>query len=190
MTPPHRIHIFGASGSGTTTLGAALAARLALPHVDVDEVYWKPTDPPYTEKTTPDERIAAIEQRLTGHDGWILTGSLVSWGSSLVARCTLAVFLSLDDTERMHRLLARERTRYGDRIAPGGDMVGHHRAFMDWAAQYETGGPEIRSRAMHDRWRQTLHCPVMTLDSRQSPQALADAIIAQLPKPGSESIFP
>ncbi|MEN4904272.1 hypothetical protein [Luteimonas sp. TWI1437] len=190
MIPTHRLHIFGASGSGTTTLGAALAARLALPHVDVDEVYWKPSDPPYTEKTTPSERIAAIEQRRAGHDAWILTGSLVSWGSSLVARCTLAVFLSLDDTERMRRLHAREHARYGDRIAPGGDMVEHHRAFMDWAAQYETGGPEIRSRAMHDRWRQTLHCPVLTLDSSPPPPALVDAIIARLQKPGSESIFP
>ena len=42
----HRIHILGASGSGTTTLGRALAARLQCPHFDTDDCFWLPTDPP------------------------------------------------------------------------------------------------------------------------------------------------
>ena len=35
----HRIHLFGASGSGTTTLGVALAERLAIAHFDSDNFY-------------------------------------------------------------------------------------------------------------------------------------------------------
>ena len=42
----HRIHILGASGSGTTTLGRALAERLQCPHFDADDYFWVPTDPP------------------------------------------------------------------------------------------------------------------------------------------------
>jgi adenylate kinase family enzyme len=45
-----RIHILGASGSGTTTLGAALADRLGHPHVDADSLFWLPTDPPFTDE--------------------------------------------------------------------------------------------------------------------------------------------
>ncbi|WP_024889419.1 AAA family ATPase [Luteimonas huabeiensis] len=179
----HRIHVFGASGSGTTTLGAALAARLALRHVDVDDVYWKRTDPPYTQKHTPAERIAAIERRIRDRDGWILTGSLVSWGDVFVGRFTLAVFLSLDDAERMRRLRARERARYGERIAPGGDLAEHHREFMDWAARYETAGPEMRSRAMHERWLKTLPCPVVALDGARPVDASVDAIVEALRAP-------
>ena len=33
----HRIHILGAFGSGTTTLGRALAARLQYPYFDMDD---------------------------------------------------------------------------------------------------------------------------------------------------------
>jgi adenylate kinase family enzyme len=40
-----RIHLMGASGSGVTTLGRALAARLALPHHDSDDYFWLPTAP-------------------------------------------------------------------------------------------------------------------------------------------------
>jgi adenylate kinase family enzyme len=38
-----RLHILGASGSGTTTLGKAIANELAAPHFDTDDYYWLPT---------------------------------------------------------------------------------------------------------------------------------------------------
>ncbi|GAB3319388.1 hypothetical protein GCM10027299_11850 [Larkinella ripae] len=39
-----KLHLFGASGSGVTTLGTALAAQLHLPYVDSDDYFWeKPT---------------------------------------------------------------------------------------------------------------------------------------------------
>jgi hypothetical protein len=42
----HRIHILGAAGSGTPTLGRTLAERLQYPHFDTDAYFWVPTDPP------------------------------------------------------------------------------------------------------------------------------------------------
>ena len=57
----NRLHILGASGSGTTTLGRALAERLTYLHFDTDDYYWLSTDPPFTAQrdttftpTTPD----------------------------------------------------------------------------------------------------------------------------------------
>jgi len=40
-----RIHIFGASGAGVTTLGRATADALAFPHHDTDDYYWLLTAP-------------------------------------------------------------------------------------------------------------------------------------------------
>ena len=42
-----RIHIFGASGTGTTTLGGTLAAALDCPHLDTDDYFWIKTDPAF-----------------------------------------------------------------------------------------------------------------------------------------------
>lgn len=42
-----RIHIFGASGSGTSTLGREIAARFDLNFFEADDFYWLPSDPPY-----------------------------------------------------------------------------------------------------------------------------------------------
>lgn len=45
-----RINIVGAPGSGTTTLGRALATQLGFVFADADDFYWKPTTPPFQEK--------------------------------------------------------------------------------------------------------------------------------------------
>lgn len=37
-----RIHILGASGVGTSTLGKALADKLNYCHLDTDDYYWLP----------------------------------------------------------------------------------------------------------------------------------------------------
>ena len=55
--------------------------------------------------------------------------------------------------------------RYGARIQAGGDMVAKHKEFMDWAARYDTAGPEQRSLVAHEQWLVTQTCPVLRLDS-------------------------
>ena len=45
-----RIYITGASCAGVTTLGSALARALDAVHVDVDDYYWLPSDPPFSRK--------------------------------------------------------------------------------------------------------------------------------------------
>ncbi len=42
-----RVHITGAAGSGTTTLGKALAQRWRCRQFDTDDFLWEPGDPPY-----------------------------------------------------------------------------------------------------------------------------------------------
>jgi adenylate kinase family enzyme len=46
----HRIHILGASGSGTTMSGRVLAEHLHFPHFDTDDYFWQPTDLPLTQQ--------------------------------------------------------------------------------------------------------------------------------------------
>ena len=176
----HRIHLFGASGSGTTTLGAVLAAAIDGAHLDTDNYYWHQTDPPFTTKRLISERIVLIEHDIATASNWVLTGSLCSWGDPLLDHFSLAVFLQLDPETRIRRLLARERRRHGERIAPGGDMYEQHEAFIAWARSYDTAREPIRSLDMHERWITSLPCPVMRLSSLHSPEQLTEQIMARL----------
>jgi adenylate kinase family enzyme len=40
--PYRRIAVVGATGSGKTTLATELAARLHIPHIELDALYWQP----------------------------------------------------------------------------------------------------------------------------------------------------
>ena len=182
MAIPLGIHIFGASGSGTTTLGSRIAEELCIEHLDTDDFYWIPTDPPFTSKRDPAERIRLIESRLNEVEGWVLTGSLCNWGDQLVKNFGLAIFMYADQGIRLQRLKIREIGRYGDRIEPDGDMNSIHVEFMDWAASYETAKAPTRSRHLHEGWIETLDCPVLRLDSSIPIDSLVSATIDFLPQ--------
>ena len=176
----HIIHIFGASGSGTSTLARAISDRTGYVFLDSDDYLWMPTDPQYTTKRPSEERVALLNMDLDRTENAVLSGSLVGWGDPLMGRFTLAVRLVVPHDVRMERLMRREQERYGDRILPGRDMYQIHRDFLQWAAGYENGPATMRSRAMHDLWQQKLTCPLLTLDGTRPVDELVQAVLKKI----------
>ena len=155
----HIIHILGASGSGTTTLGRALAADMGLVHMDTDNYYWLPTEPMFTAKRPIEERLALMNADIdAAARGVVISGSLTGWGDVLIPRFTCVVRVDTPTEVRLERLKAREYTHFGERIREGGDMYQAHLEFLDWAAQYDMGDVTMRSKACHDAWMQQLPC--------------------------------
>ena len=173
----HHIHIFGASGSGTTTLGMSLSDRLNGVFLDTDSYYWKATDPPFTHKNKPEDRVSMIDNDVSEVENWVLSGSICSWGDALLHRFTLAIFLHLSADLRMDRIKRRERERFGSRIDAGGDMHVRHLEFLDWARSYDYAKSPTRSFDMHEKWMTRLPCPVIRLDSALPVEDLCDSIL-------------
>ncbi len=171
------IHIFGASGSGTTTLGRFLAEGLGWIHLDADDYFWEPTNPPFSVKRGKEERIALLRRDLELHPKAVLSGSLCGWGDDLIPDFTLAIRLHTDTELRLARIRTRERERFGDRLDPGGDLCETHQEFLRWTAAYDCGGPDMRSRLRHDAWQKLLQCPVIALDGSLALQDLRNAIL-------------
>ena len=175
-----RIHLVGASGSGTTTLGRALAQHLGCPHLDTDHYFWVPTDPPFEKIRPVEERPILLGPDLAG-DAWVLSGSLCGWGDVYVPRFDLVVFLSVPSEVRLARLRTRERERYGRKVEPGGPLHGKYEAFIAWAASYEDGSPVERSRRMHEAWLAELACPVLRLEGADDVETRLQTVIAAFP---------
>lgn len=186
------IHIFGASGSGTTTLGRALSERLGFVHMDSDDYFWLPTNPAYTTKRPIDERLSMMRRAvMAAEHGAVISGSLTGWGDPLIPRFTLALRLVTPTEVRIERLKAREYAHFGDRIREGGDMHQNHLEFLAWAAQYDTGDASMRSKACHDLWQQQLTCPLLTVDGTQPLDALVgQAVSAMTVQDEHEAAFP
>ena len=97
-----------------------------------------------------------MKEDIEKHDQIVISGSLVDWGDELIPLFTLAIRLVTDTDVRIERLRKREKEEFGDRLLPGGDMYQNHQEFLEWAASYDTGDVNMRSKAKHDEWQNGL----------------------------------
>ena len=181
MANNNRIHIFGAAGSGTTTLGKSLSERLNIPHLDTDDYFWEDTEIPYTRKQEQTKRIELLKTDLEKYPEWALSGSLCGWGDFAIPMFTFAVFLWIPEDLRLSRLKEREVIHFGkEALAPGGWFHEHHTAFMEWAAQYDSAGTEMRSRALHEEWMKNLSCRLIRFEQPLSADIMAAQVAEYL----------
>jgi uridine kinase len=164
--PGMHILVTGASGSGTTTLGRALAAERGMAFVDSDDLYWLPTTPPFTTKRDSQERCALLREKLSTPCGVVVAGSIMGWDEESEHDFSLIVFLQAPAEVRVERLRQRELKYFGliDEV------------FLNWAAQYDTGTTEGRNLARHQAWLETKRCPVLCLSGLLPVEELLQAI--------------
>jgi hypothetical protein len=165
-----RIHITGASGSGTSTLGTALAAALGYAFFDADNYYWLPTTPPFAHKRAPGERLRRLVDALSAHTNAVLAGSILDWGAELEDSFDVIVFLYLDAETRIARLRTRETARLGHADP----------AFLTWAAQYDDGPPSGRSLAKHRAWLLARSCPIVEIHGDTEVEARVRTVVAAI----------
>ena len=175
-----RIHITGASGSGTTTLGAAIAACWGHRHLDTDDYFWQSSWPPYRHARPVEERLPLLEAALNESPRWVLSGSLSGWGDGLIPCFDLVIFLNTPTELRLPRLRMREYSRFGEVLAPGGEMFEEHEAFLAWASAYEIGDENMRSRIHHENWLRNLPCPVLRMSGAEPVEVLLERLGAEL----------
>ena len=151
-----KVHIVGASGSGTTTLARALAPSLAATALDSDDYFWLPTQPPFTDRRDRALRHQLVMADLEQHPRAILSGAIIGWGDDLEHAFDLVVFLSLPHDLRVSRLRDRELARYGQINEP----------FIAWAAGYDDDPPSssTRNRRRQHEWLSERRCPVLRLE--------------------------
>jgi adenylate kinase family enzyme len=178
---PCRIHITGASGSGTTSLGRAVADALAIPHHDTDDYFWQPTTPPYRNKRDIAARLRLMREMFLERADWVLSGSLEGWGNPVVPYLNLVVFVTTPTALRIQRLRAREATHFGaDAVAPGGWRNKEFEEFVEWASHYDEGDREGRTLAGHQVWLAALPCHVLRLDGSRPLQELVAEVSSAL----------
>jgi len=141
------IHITGASGSGTSTLGAALAAELGCAFLEADDFFWLPTEPPFHARRPEAERRSLLLAAMAQSGSAVVSGSVSGWGAEIENGFDHIVFLYVDSALRLERLRVRELQRFG-KVNP---------AFLTWAA------PGFGLLAVRN-------CPVLVLEGDLSTQ--------------------
>jgi len=158
------IIVFGAAGSGTTTIAQALAQHFNLKHIDVDEYAWLDTDIPKAGRVPHAERVPILQHAINTCEGFVMSGSICGWGDTLIPQFDLAVFVTTPTDIRLKRLQKREFEQFGDRILEGGDMYEHYCWFINYASTYDNGNPPDRCHKLHEEWIKLLLCSIISID--------------------------
>ncbi|NIF06937.1 AAA family ATPase [Chryseobacterium sp. Tr-659] len=159
-----RIHIFGASGSGVTTLGKALSEQLNIEYFDSDDFFWLKTEIPFTEKQDPEIRNKKASDILHHTCSWIFGGSIIHWGENIFPPFDLIVFIYLPPEIRLERLRKREYERYGDMIIINKERAKKFEEFMEWAKDYDYDtGIANRTLNAHRQWISHINAPFIEL---------------------------
>ena len=174
------VHILGASGSGTTTLGKKIASKYNYTHLDSDDYYWNnhSSTIPFTNARKPEERIELLKKDIAKYNNIVLSGAVCNWGDELKDLFDLVIFLNISTETRVKRIKEREINRFGDRILPGGDMYDQHQDFIEWARIYDNGDENVRSYKLHSNWIKDLKCPVITINEGDSVDEVLDRIFS------------
>ena len=169
-----RIHILGATGSGTSSIGKTVCDKIGYPHFDSDNYLWLPTEEPFTATRTPEDYINLMGNDLTNHEKWILSGH-VSFGlfNIYLPLYDLIVFIYVPAEIRMDRIKKREYERYGDEILPGGKKYEKSIKLLEYAALYDTDETLGRNLYNHEKWLARVKCPVLRITNNSFDESVS-----------------
>ena len=117
MTSPQRILVLGSPGSGKSTLAKQISARLSLPIVHLDQVFWTSG---WVQLSKIDFEARCVD--LVSADCWVNDGNFSSTLHIRLPRATHVIFLDLPRITCIRRALSRIATHRGQTrpdMAPG-----------------------------------------------------------------------
>ncbi len=152
------ILVCGLNGAGKTTLGGALARRLGVRFIDIEDLYFPKTDPsyPYAVQRARREVEKLLLHELRAPGGFVLAAVTGGYGEAVYPFFRLAVLLEAPGDVRLERVRNRSFQKFGSRMLPGGDLYEREKGFFDLVSS--------RSVDSVENWLRNLTCPVIRLD--------------------------
>ncbi|MBA3524374.1 MAG: adenylate kinase, partial [Geodermatophilaceae bacterium] len=170
--------VVGDAGSGKTTFARVLAARLDVPHIEIDAIFHQPG---WTR--LPDEQFVARVTAATAGDAWVVDGNYSRVRDIVWGRADTVVVLDLPRRRVMAQLLARTLSRAATRreLWNGNreqwrNLVGrdpeHNILLLSWT-RYPVNRQRWRAAAVDPRWS---HLTWLRARSRREVRDLLDAV--------------
>ncbi len=101
-----RILVYGATGSGKSTMAQALSELAGIPWTSVDDLCWRPG----WVAVPPSEQLAHFDA-LTASDSWILDAAYPAWRHLAYERADVVIAMDYPRLVSLTRVLRRTATR-------------------------------------------------------------------------------
>ena len=171
---PNGIIVFGANGSGKSTIGRELARVLKFKFMDHEDYAFEKSEIPYTVERSREECLRLMLDDINEYGVFVLCAVTGDFCDEITTMYKFAVYLSAPNEIRMQRIEQRAIERYGNRVREGGDMYERQKAFLEFAAK--------RPLERIEQWARTLTCPIMQLDTTKPISENVELIVENYTK--------
>ncbi len=193
------IAIMGLNGCGKSTLAHALAQRLGLYEMDVEDYYFpeqrlarraalegrpeacceRSGSLPYARPRDRREVQEMIASDIERHPRFVICGVTMNWDARILSAIDVAFMLEVPAEERVRRVSQREQFRFGARVMPGGDMYEQQQAFRELIAH--------KSHRLVEESAARMPCRRIRLDGTRRIDENVDIILGTLAEMGKLS---
>lgn len=193
------IAIMGLNGCGKSTLAHALAQRLGLYELDVEDYYFPEQQLarraalegrpevsgrrggalPFSRPRTREEVQERIAADIEGHPRFVICGVTMNWDARILSAIDVAFILEVPAEERVRRVSQREQFRFGARVMPGGDMCEQQQAFRELIGR--------KSHRLVEESAARMPCRRVRLDGTRRIDENVDIILGTLAEMGKLS---
>jgi len=174
MNEQNGIIVFGANGTGKTTLGRELARILDFKHIDHEEYCFEESDIPYTVTRPREIYEALILDDIEKYRSFVITACTGDFDEKITQFYKFGVYMTASFETRMQRIKQREYDKFGERVLFGGDMYEQTLKFHSFVAS--------RSLYKIEKWSRTLTCPVIRINAEEDYKSNAAFIAEQYKK--------
>ena len=153
------ILVCGLNGAGKSTLAKALAERLNLRFVDIEDIYFSRQDnPDYPyEKSRPyEEVVSMLTNIVNGENDFVLASVTGSFGDEFISNLKCVISIEVPKEIRLNRVHNRSYIRFGEKSCKGGDYYEQIESFHNFCAS--------RDENLVEDWLSTICCPIIRVD--------------------------
>ncbi|HDR2787879.1 MULTISPECIES: AAA family ATPase [Enterobacter] len=180
-----KINLIGTSGSGKSTLARRIAAELAIPYIEMDQLYWRPN----WQGTEDDALWTKLENTLTATENWVLDGNYNRTRPVKWRNVDLVVWVDYGFTRTLYQAVSRafRRAWHKQELWPGtGNCESFRRSFFSrksiiiwtiktWRSNRERYEADMRN-PQYD------HIRFVRITRRQDAETLISSLKAQSEK--------
>ena len=156
------IIVCGLNGSGKSTLGKALAEKLEIHFIDIENLFFQQKASNYSSGLSrSDKEVEKILlNEVVTYKNFVFSAVKGEYGKDVLPFYNYAVLIDVPKEVRLERIKQRSLQKFGSRILPGGDMYEQEKTFYDKVSS--------RTGRYVEESVQSLECPVIRVDGTRS----------------------
>lgn len=156
------IHVMGASGAGTSTIGEFLGEKLGFDVIESDFYKWEQTVPEFQVMRPINESNKLLLERINSSSNLIISGSLHS-NPVTFKYIDLIIYLKCPTFVRMRRIKKRDIEKGRNSLKQEGEIRENFLGFLYLAKHYNSLGLDKRSKASQKWVMENCHAPVIEI---------------------------